>query len=88
MDQRQIRRHFGLHRPILLTREEVPEPQNLSIYIEVNGHVYQNGSIRTMHFGVTAVVSHLSKFMSLQPGDVIATGAPPVLAGGKTLPTT
>ncbi len=68
---------FGPIGPWLVTRDEVPDPQNLPMYLEVNGHRYQDGSTRTMHFGVAMVISHLSQFMSLQPGDVISTGTPP-----------
>ena len=77
---------FGPIGPWLVTRDEVPDPQNLSIYLEVNGHRYQDGSTRTMHFGVAAVVSHLSQFMSLQPGDVISTGTPPGVGMGQNPP--
>lgn len=77
---------FGPIGPWLVTRDEVPDPQNLSIYLEVNGHRYQDGSTRTMHFGVAAVISHLSQFMSLQPGDVISTGTPPGVGMGQNPP--
>ncbi|MES0861735.1 fumarylacetoacetate hydrolase family protein [Ruegeria sp. SCPT10] len=77
---------FGPIGPWLVTRDEVPDPQNLSIYLEVNGHRHQDGSTRTMHFGVAAVVSHLSQFMSLQPGDVISTGTPPGVGMGQNPP--
>ncbi len=77
---------FGPIGPWLVTRDEVPDPQNLSIYLEVNDHRYQDGSTRTMHFGVAAVVSHLSQFMSLQPGDVISTGTPPGVGMGQNPP--
>jgi len=75
---------FGPIGPWLVTRDEIPDPQNLSMYLEVNGHRYQDGSTRTMHFGVAAVISHLSQFMSLQPGDVISTGTPPGVGMGQS----
>lgn len=74
---------FGPIGPWLVTRDEVPDPQNLSMYLEVNGHRYQDGSTRTMHFDVAMVISHLSQFMSLQPGDVISTGTPPGVGMGQ-----
>jgi len=74
---------FGPIGPWLVTRDEVPDPQNLPMFLEVNGHRYQNGSTRTMHFGVATVISHLSQFMSLQPGDVISTGTPPGVGMGQ-----
>ncbi|WP_171095447.1 MULTISPECIES: fumarylacetoacetate hydrolase family protein [unclassified Ruegeria] len=74
---------FGPIGPWLVTRDEVPDPQNLAMYLEVNGHRYQDGSTKTMHFSVATVVSHLSQFMSLQPGDVISTGTPPGVGMGQ-----
>ncbi|WP_170330428.1 fumarylacetoacetate hydrolase family protein [Ruegeria arenilitoris] len=74
---------FGPIGPWLVTRDEVTDPQNLPMYLEVNGHRYQDGSTNTMHFGVATVVSHLSQFMSLQPGDVISTGTPPGVGMGQ-----
>lgn len=74
---------FGPIGPYMVTRDEVPDPQNLDMYLEVNGHRYQNGSTNTMHFNVATVVSHLSQFMSLQPGDVISTGTPPGVGMGQ-----
>lgn len=75
---------FGPIGPWLVTRDEVTDPQNLAMYLEVNGHRYQDGSTKTMHFGVATVISHLSQFMSLQPGDVISTGTPPGVGLGQT----
>ena len=74
---------FGPIGPWLVTRDEVPDPQNLAMYLEVNGHRYQDGSTETMHFDVATIVSHLSQFMSLQPGDVISTGTPPGVGMGQ-----
>ncbi|WIY26014.1 fumarylacetoacetate hydrolase family protein [Parasedimentitalea psychrophila] len=75
---------FGPIGPWLVTRDEVADPQVLDMYLEVNGHRYQDGSTRTMHFDVATVISHLSQFMSLQPGDVISTGTPPGVGMGQT----
>ena len=77
---------FGPIGPWLVTRDEVPDPQNLPMYLEVNGHRYQDGSTKTMHFGVATVISHLSQFMSLQPGDIISTGTPPGVGMGQNPP--
>ena len=74
---------FGPIGPWMVTRDEVPDPQNLAMYLEVNGHRYQDGSTKTMHFDVATIVSHLSRFMSLQPGDVISTGTPPSVGMGQ-----
>jgi 2-keto-4-pentenoate hydratase/2-oxohepta-3-ene-1,7-dioic acid hydratase in catechol pathway len=74
---------FGPIGPWLVTRDEVPNPQNLAMYLEVNRHRYQDGSTKTMHFDVATIVSHLSQFMSLQPGDVISTGTPPGVGMGQ-----
>jgi ureidoglycolate lyase len=73
---------FGPIGPWLVTADEVPDPQNLKMWLEVDGHRYQNGSTRTMIFGVAHVVAYLSQFMSLQPGDVISTGTPPGVGMG------
>ncbi|WP_170516191.1 fumarylacetoacetate hydrolase family protein [Ruegeria atlantica] len=75
---------FGPIGPWLVTRDEIADPQNLQMYLEVNGHRYQDGSTNTMHFSVATVISHLSQFMSLQPGDVISTGTPPGVGMGRT----
>ncbi|NRB04842.1 MAG: fumarylacetoacetate hydrolase family protein [Rhodobacteraceae bacterium] len=74
---------FGPIGPWLVTRDEVANPQDLPMYLEVNGHRYQDGSTKTMHFDVATLVSHLSEFMSLQPGDVISTGTPPGVGLGQ-----
>ena len=74
---------FGPIWPWIVTRDEVPDPQNLAMYLEVNGHRYQDGSTKTMHFDVATIVSHLSQFMSLQPGDIISTGTPPGVGMGQ-----
>ena len=73
---------FGPVGPWLVTRDEVPDPQNLGMWLEVNGKRYQNGSTQTMVFGVAALVAYLSRFMTLNPGDLIATGTPPGVGMG------
>jgi 2-keto-4-pentenoate hydratase/2-oxohepta-3-ene-1,7-dioic acid hydratase in catechol pathway len=77
---------FGPIGPWLVTRDEVPDPQNLAMWLEVNGHRYQDGSTATMVFGPTFVVSYLSRFMTLMPGDVISTGTPPGVGLGQKPP--
>jgi 2-keto-4-pentenoate hydratase/2-oxohepta-3-ene-1,7-dioic acid hydratase in catechol pathway len=74
---------FGPIGPWLVTRDDIPNPQNLAMCLEVNGHRYQDGSTKTMHFDVATIVSHLSQFMSLHPGDVISTGTPPGVGMGQ-----
>ena len=73
---------FGPFGPWLVTRDEVPDPQNLAMFLEVDGHRYQNGNTRTMIYGVAFSVAYISQFMSLQPGDVISTGTPPGVGMG------
>ena len=73
---------FGPIGPWLVTADEVPDPQNLKLWLEVDGHRYQDGSTKTMIFGVAHVVAYISQFMSLQPGDVISTGTPPGVGMG------
>ncbi|HUD50923.1 ureidoglycolate lyase [Parvibaculum sp.] len=68
---------FGPIGPWLVTKDEVPDAQRLGIWLEVDGHRYQNGNTRTMIFNVPFIVSYISQFMSLQPGDIISTGTPP-----------
>lgn len=72
--------------PWLVTPDEVPEPQNLKIWLEVNGTRHQNGNTRTMVFGVGHLVSYVSRYMTLLPGDVIATGTPPGVGLGLNPP--
>jgi ureidoglycolate lyase len=74
---------FGPIGPWLVTRDEVADPQALEMWLEVDGHRYQDGSTATMIFGVAHVVSYLSQFMSLQPGDIISTGTPPGVGLGQ-----
>ena len=77
---------FGPLGPWLVTADEIPDPQQLDLWLEVDGHRYQNGNTRTMVFGVAQIVSYLSRFMSLQPGDVISTGTPPGVGLGQKPP--
>jgi 2-keto-4-pentenoate hydratase/2-oxohepta-3-ene-1,7-dioic acid hydratase in catechol pathway len=78
---------FGPVGPWMVTADEVGDPQNLSMWLEVNGHRWQNGSTKTMIFGVAQLVSYVSRFMSLYPGDLITTGTPPgVGLGAKPSP--
>lgn len=69
--------NFGQTGPWLVTPDEVDDPQNLSMWLEVNGERVQNGSTKTMVYGVAHLVAYLSNFMTLEPGDVISTGTPP-----------
>ncbi len=68
---------FGPTGPWLVTKDEVPDPQDLKMWLEVDGKRYQDGSTRTMVYKVPFLVHYLSQFMSLQPGDIISTGTPP-----------
>ena len=77
---------FGPIGPWLVTAEEVPDPQALGLWLEVDGHRYQNGSTAKMVFGVAHLISYLSRFMSLQPGDIISTGTPPGVGLGQKPP--
>jgi 2-keto-4-pentenoate hydratase/2-oxohepta-3-ene-1,7-dioic acid hydratase in catechol pathway len=77
---------FGPIGPWLVTRDEIPDPQNLSMWLEVDGHRYQDGSTRTMIFPVAYLVSYISQFMSMQPGDIISTGTPPGVGLGQKPP--
>jgi ureidoglycolate lyase len=74
---------FGPIGPWLVTKDEVPDPHNLGMWLEVDGKRYQNGNTKTMIFNVPKLVSYLSHFMSLQPGDVISTGTPPGVGLGQ-----
>lgn len=74
---------FGPVGPWLVTADEVADPQNLDMWLEVNGKRYQTGNTRTMVFTVAHLVSYISRFMTLQPGDVISTGTPPGVGLGQ-----
>jgi 2-keto-4-pentenoate hydratase/2-oxohepta-3-ene-1,7-dioic acid hydratase in catechol pathway len=73
---------FGPTGPWLVTKDEIADPQNLAMWLTVNGETMQQGSTRTMVFGVAYLVSYLSQFMSLHPGDIISTGTPPGVGMG------
>ena len=73
---------FGPIGPWLVTRDEVPNPQNLSMWLDLNGERMQHGSTKTMIFGVAKLVSYVSQFMTLEPGDIITTGTPPGVGMG------
>lgn len=73
---------FGPTGPWLVTRDEIADPQNLDMYLDVNGRRMQTGNTRTMIFSVAEIISHLSQLMSLHPGDIISTGTPPGVGMG------
>jgi ureidoglycolate lyase len=73
---------FGPVGPWLVTRDEVTDPQNLDLWLEVDGKRMQNGSTRTMIFGVVKLISYISHFFTLHPGDIISTGTPPGVGMG------
>jgi len=77
---------FGPIGPWLVTRDEIADPANLAMWLEVNGHRYQDGSTATMVYKPAFLVSYLSRFMTLNPGDVIATGTPPGVGMGQKPP--
>lgn len=77
---------FGPIGPWLVTRDEVADPQNLGMWLDVNGRRMQTGSTRTMIFNVAQIVSYVSRFMTLEPGDVITTGTPPGVGMGMKPP--
>jgi 2,4-diketo-3-deoxy-L-fuconate hydrolase len=72
--------------PWLVTKDEIRDPHNLDMWLDVNGERMQNGSTKTMIFGVTHLVSYVSRFITLLPGDVITTGTPPGVGMGKKPP--
>ncbi|MFK3707363.1 fumarylacetoacetate hydrolase family protein [Klebsiella sp. NPDC088457] len=77
---------FGPTGPWLVTADEVPDPHQLDMWLEVDGKRYQNGNTRTMIFTIPEIISYLSRFMSLQAGDVISTGTPPGVGMGQKPP--
>ncbi len=77
---------FGPTGPWLVTRDEVPNPQKLDMWLDVNGQRKQTGSTQTMIFSVAKIVSYVSQFMTLEPGDVITTGTPPGVGMGMKPP--
>lgn len=78
--------NYGQIGPWLVTRDEVEDPQNLPMWLKVNGQTMQDGSTKTMVYGVAHVISYLSQFMTLHPGDVISTGTPPGVGMGQKPP--
>jgi 2,4-diketo-3-deoxy-L-fuconate hydrolase len=74
---------FGPIGPWLVTADEVPDPQNLALWLEVNGKRVQDGHTGTMVFGVAHLISYISRFMTLAPGDIISTGTPPGVGMGQ-----
>ncbi|WP_404297464.1 fumarylacetoacetate hydrolase family protein [Halomonas sp.] len=78
---------FGPLGPWLVTADDVPDPHALDLWLDVDGHRYQNGNTRTMVYQIPFLISYLSRFMSLQPGDVISTGTPPGVGMGQRPPT-
>ena len=77
---------FGPIGPWLVTKDEIPNPQRRNLWLDVNGQRMQDGSTKTMIFDVATVISYTSKFMSLNPGDVISTGTPPGVGSGMKPP--
>lgn len=77
---------FGPIGPWMVTSDEIADPQALGMWLDVDGHRYQDGSTKTMVYGVAHLVSYLSQFMSLHPGDIIATGTPPGVGMGQKPP--
>jgi 2-keto-4-pentenoate hydratase/2-oxohepta-3-ene-1,7-dioic acid hydratase in catechol pathway len=77
---------FGPIGPWLVSKDEIPDPQNLKMWLTVNGETFQDGTSATMVYGVKYLVSYLSQFMSLHPGDVISTGTPPGVGMGQKPP--
>jgi 2-keto-4-pentenoate hydratase/2-oxohepta-3-ene-1,7-dioic acid hydratase in catechol pathway len=77
---------FGPVGPWLVTADEIADPQNLDMWLEVSGKRYQSGNTRTMIFGVATLVEYLSRFTTLEPGDIISTGTPPGVGLGQKPP--
>ena len=74
---------FGPVGPWFVTKDEVGDPQNLDMWLDVNGEKRQRGNTKTMIFGVVTLVSYISRFLTLEPGDIITTGTPPGVGMGK-----
>lgn len=79
--------NFGQTGPWLVTKDEIADPQNLKMWLSVNGEIRQDGATNTMVFGAARLVAYLSNFMSLHPGDIISTGTPPGVGMGMNPPT-
>ena len=78
---------FGPTGPWMVTRDEIPDPQDLHMWTDVDGKRMQDGSSKTMIFGVVKLVSYVSHFITLHPGDIISTGTPPGVGAGMKPPT-
>ena len=78
---------FGPTGPWMVTKDEIPDPQNLHMWTDVDGKRMQDGSSKTMIFGVVKLVSYVSHFITLHPGDIISTGTPPGVGAGMKPPT-
>ena len=78
--------NFGQTGPWLVTRDEIEDPQDLAMWLKVNGTMMQNGSTQTMVYGVAHLISYLNQFFTLHPGDIISTGTPPGVGMGLTPP--
>lgn len=78
--------NFGQIGPWLVTPDEIPDPQNLPMWLKVNGDTMQDGTTATMVYGVAHLISYLSEFMTLHPGDIISTGTPPGVGLGQKPP--
>ncbi len=78
--------NFGPIGPYLVTADAIADPQNLAMWLDVNGERMQDGSTKTMVYGVAHIISYVSQFMTLHPGDVISTGTPPGVGMGQTPP--
>ncbi len=78
--------NFGPVGPYLVTADQVPDPQNLKLWLDLNGDRKQDGSTATMAYGVAHLVSYLSRFFTLHPGDIISTGTPPGVGMGQKPP--
>ena len=77
---------FGPIGPYIVTKDEVSDPQNLKMWLDLNGKRMQDGSTSTMVYSVNFLISYISQFMSMQPGDIISTGTPPGVGMGQTPP--
>jgi 2-keto-4-pentenoate hydratase/2-oxohepta-3-ene-1,7-dioic acid hydratase in catechol pathway len=77
---------FGPIGPWMVSADEVPDPQDLHLWLEINRHRYQNSTTAMMVFSVAYLVSYVSRFMSLHPGDIISTGTPPGIGMGQKPP--
>ena len=78
---------FGPIGPWLVTPDEIPDVQNMDLWLDVDGKKMQDGNTRTMIFDVPTIIHYISQFMTLEPGDIIATGTPPGVGLGMTPPT-